>query len=619
MQAIYSLILKELRITLRSRQSFAFLLGILLFAGAAMLGYLAIVTRIDAINSRTIFSRTVFTILTTVQLGAFGLLSPVLLATSITSERENLTMELLRSSGITSLPMLAGKWGAAVLFQLLLVVCMLPVLAPVIRLGGVGPGEYFAAGVIVSVTLMTYSMVALAISCWLGRSLLSVVAAFLFVFALACLAPLGMAIVIRAFDYNPYMEDSGGIHYTEFIARSISPISAWLGHSTDLLGRAGGMKMESSSSNAFVALMNDVFLRAHLGLQFVLFTASAALAWIGLRRWDPDKQVGAEEIVHESDAAQASAKPKRWPLYLIDPLRKRQVIHDRENPIYVKEKRVGALAKPAVMLRMGYAVLLFSFIPVFTVVGKPESAEAMRGLAVLTVTFILFFIPILAGSVISKEREEHTLDLLQTTAPSPFTIVWGKFLAALRFIGFVGTSVIILPLLLRMSVAIFQHFRFGGGFLLRPSDVAASTLDFLRILPFLVAFSALYTALAILCSSMARKSAAAIATSYLLIAIFVLLPLAEGPFARMSRELFGADTGDAYPLPAVLFSGALTYVGPVLSPFFYFTSDRPLGAEHFFAQWQSWGLIGLHLALMLSLVAITLWLAARRLEKSLDR
>lgn len=115
------------------------------------------------------------------------------------------------------------------------------------------------------------------------------------------------------------------------------------------------------------------------------------------------------------------------------------------NPVLMKEltlrfrfvKTVNGLI--AYLAAMGIFVLGFFIIAGeisgITYFRPSESFYLFLMLAVIQMGMVLFITPGLTASAISSEREKQTLNMLLTTTQSSFSIIFGKLLSSIAFLG----------------------------------------------------------------------------------------------------------------------------------------------------------------------------------------
>ncbi|HLY75780.1 MAG TPA: ABC transporter permease subunit, partial [Planctomycetota bacterium] len=140
--AFNPIMLKELRASLRGTRFFVSHLVILcLFAGGLMLAFLSMLPAraggADDPGDPSAIGRAVYLITQLLQLGVAFLVVPGLAATSISTERESLTHELLLTTTMTARQIVWGKFTAAMTQAFTLFVSMVPLVSLCFLFGGV--------------------------------------------------------------------------------------------------------------------------------------------------------------------------------------------------------------------------------------------------------------------------------------------------------------------------------------------------------------------------------------------------------------------------------------------------------------------------------------------------
>ena len=173
------MIRKELRQRMRERR--AWLLPALYLVGlgaAVVLAYFMVTLSMGAARHRPIgisvqsadVGQAIFIAAAYVQLAVLLLMAPVFSAGALTIEKEQRTLTALLTSLLTPVQIWWGKWVAAILYQILLLVSALPVLSLAVAFGGVGPREIAIASGSTFVTLASVSAVGLYCSSFFRRS-----------------------------------------------------------------------------------------------------------------------------------------------------------------------------------------------------------------------------------------------------------------------------------------------------------------------------------------------------------------------------------------------------------------------------------------------------------------
>ncbi|HUT24806.1 MAG TPA: ABC transporter permease subunit [Sumerlaeia bacterium] len=620
MHYVRAIIFKELRTILRSPKAFFSLLAILAASGGAFWVFWMAEAGSVGLMGRVQFSRTVFLVLNVAQICALGLIAPVMTATVVTGEREGKTLEMLYCTRIPRFHILLGKWLATILFQLILIVCLLPILTLSFQLGGVGLDEFLFAAAMTSLTVLTYGMIGLACSTRFRRTTPALFVALAIVLFLGLGVPLGLVILDEMGLY-----DLKGVGLLALRMRGlvdhlivVSPAVAWVVFSYDYF------EQSATASLALADLFTSSTFLWHLFFQSCFFFAAAFLGWKGLARADVERAVVARKPI--DDPGLLERRRKRFPYYLIDPLRRARPIQDNQNPAYVKELRTATLGKMTLLIRMTYAVILLSFFVAYSLI-LASTPDAAKFLATWTISVLLLFIPILAATSVTREREEGTMDLLRTTTLDAGAIVRAKLRVALRFLAVLGLSLAFIP-----TLSLFLLTLFGGSIPGDGTDAVAALEALLHVLAMAVptaAFVLFYASLCVFCSALFRRNVTAVVVSYIFIGLLIISPAFLTVAGLAVDDVFrGAHMGWlGRSLEYRMFlMQALT--GPFLSPYFYWFPDGWSDRKFFllFPHWSElrthwWDLrqIVAHAAVLLAASWAVLKLAALRLEKGFKK
>lgn len=561
MQRITAILSKELRTLLRTRKAFAALMAILFAVGGSVwVFWLATMESGETRQFSTMveFSRVLFALLSGVQLGVLGLFAPILTAAAVTTEREEKTLDLLYCTRITRFHILVGKWFAAISFEVLLVLCMLPLVALCFQLGGVGLEEYVFMAVMTLMTVLTYSMIGLACSAWFRKTATSIFVALLIILFLGGGLGLGLLILgeLRVFHYNgPRGPSPQGFLDSVFICVSpvIATIATWV----------TALDAPSSQSSSKTLFFSSIFLW-HFVYQSIIFLLAACVGWRGLARAESQKTQVARKVV--DDPQLLERRRKKFPYYLIDPLRRPQVIRDNQNPMYVLEVRTNALLRSTVLIRLSYALLLLSILAFYFMLFS-NSIPSAAGLFSLFV--LLPLVPVMTSTSLPREWQSGTMELLKASSLPATRIVWGKFRAAVRFLGALWIALLILPLVFWVAVIFYDgtemlplSYHFGVRGLRMIGDV-------LQVLPPVAAYLILYIAISIFCSSFFRRTAFALVTAYLAITAVFFMPqltsISLEILSELSRIYFHTQREGFWTISPIL-----AFLSQIFSPCFYF-------------------------------------------------
>lgn len=578
----FALAAKEIRTLLRGRRAFLFLMLTLgIIGGTFCLIWISEAGTID-IAGRARFSRTLFQMLGMTQLGVMGLVTPLLTATAFSGEREHKTLDLLYCTATPRLGLVLGKWLAAIVFQLAMVLCLLPVLSLSFQLGGVGLDEYLFTALIIAVAVAAYAMLGLAVSVRARRSSRAMMITLLIILVLN----IGFLFVVAIIDnFLVRLPVEGPV------GTLILTISPFYKLFFALIKDNG-----SPLLNSRLASMEFRRFLYHLAFQLALLIGSAWSAWRSLSRGETLKPLLAQKLI--DDPALLARRRRRFPYYLVDPLRRAQEIRDDQDPVRVKEQRIGGAARLETTVRLGYAGLALSIMLIGHAIGAGYSSlTVISRIAQMGLGFTALFAPLLAATVISREREEGTLDLLLATPYPEKRIVRAKFRAVLRGLVILTLSATAIPV---ASMFIFTHES--------PVDLISALI---KIFPMVIAFLAFYGALGVYCSSRSRRNMTAITASLLWLVLCFFAPAILIPI----NEVLDRNASLLMTAPLRL---ALAWVCPFISPLYSLE-------EAFGEKWKAlstndvnWLVISIRVSVVAGLAWILLWRASRRLARRRD-
>jgi ABC-type transport system involved in multi-copper enzyme maturation permease subunit len=174
-------IAKELRGRMRDRRTFILLTFYLsLIAGFVTLVYTSFGESYMGFNPdyRQILGKSIFGTVVIIELLLIGFIAPGLTSGAITSEREHRTLDLLKTTLLTSRELVLGKLGASIIYLLLLIFTVLPIQSLAFLLGGVGPAEVIISTILLVVTAVFFSTLGIFFSSLLKRTLAATVSSY---------------------------------------------------------------------------------------------------------------------------------------------------------------------------------------------------------------------------------------------------------------------------------------------------------------------------------------------------------------------------------------------------------------------------------------------------------
>ena len=214
------------------------------------------------------------------------------------------------------------------------------------------------------------------------------------------------------------------------------------------LGLLYAMAYSKGISNQAAGVLFDTLKGICLGYALLFAAACLALATWFIHRQGAVVSVPYRDVVY--DPAALEARRKRFPYYLIDPLRQRAPIGDRQNPILVRELRWGITPRATRAIRtfyvstffLGMAGLLLAWpVPLLPLNNFDDSIAVF---AAIQIGLVLLLGPLLMAPGFAKEHERGNIDMLRTTLLAPYQILDGKLAAGLIELA---------PLLLAMGIS----------------------------------------------------------------------------------------------------------------------------------------------------------------------
>ncbi len=205
----------------------------------------------------------------------------------------------------------------------------------------------------------------------------------------------------------------------------------------------------------------------------------------------------------------------QFPDRLFAPPKRMTLMDDNANPVYDKEIHSEIFSQGTLMLRVVIQVSMALAIPImaWTLFINPHLSPWYVSYVVL---FNLLVGPVFNSSSVTSERERETLDLLLTTTITPWQILWGKLVAGLR-VSSVLTFFLLWPIVLACVMV----------------TVYWSNLLAVAAYITIVCLTCLTTSMvALLCSSIFKKSVVSMMFSYLLIVGAFSIPVAVNFFAQ---------------------------------------------------------------------------------------
>lgn len=467
-----------------------------------------------------------------------SLMAPSFAAGAITGEKERKTYEMLLASPLRPAAIVCGKLIAALAHLAILIFSSLPIVMLCLPLGGVSIYELLAAYLGLIVSVVTFGTISIACSSYFQRTAGSLVVSYLLILPLALvgillwywLSGLGQFRLLLTLTLVPGL---GAAICISLLANT----SARLLHPPDV----------GSEGKEVVDLEQE---------------AKEAVGLVIQRDQFPDK--------------------------LFAPAKRDTLMPDGTNPVYDKEIRSEIFSQGTLMLRIVIQVSMLLAIPLMAVCLYITPRYAPWYIAYV-ILFNMLVGPVFSAGSVTSERERQTLDLLLTTAITPWQILWGKLIAGLR-VSSVLTMFLLWPVLLAclMVSSYWTNLLAVGGYV------------------GIVLLTCLTTAMvAIFCSVCFRRTGVSLMTAYLLILVLFGVPLAARYFAE---GFFPVQQATRYVVQAGLTSPfAATFAIPLDVSISGDLPSVPQGDL-----WLVWAYLAFTVGLNLLLLAAMMWLFHKR-------
>jgi len=413
-----------------------------------------------------------------------ALMAPSFAAGAITGEKERKTYEMLLASPMRPAAIVLGKLLASLSHLAVLVFASLPIVMLCLPLGGMSLWEVFAAYVAMAASVVTFGMISLAASSYFTRTIASLLVSYILILPLCLL---------------------GVLFYSVFEAAALFRL----------------------------AVLVVVFPCVCLVVCYSLLQATA-------RRLmhPPDVGADAKEVVdleqEQREAVGMVIRSDQFPDKLFAPPKRVDLLDDNVNPVYDKEMRSEIFSQGTLMLRLVIQVSMLLALPLMAVFLYLKTQWA-PWYASYVVLFNMLVGPVFSAGAVTSERERQTLELLLTTALSPWQILSAKLYSSLR-IACVLTSFLVWPIFLACLLPPWTYWSDLGTMVGYVTIIIVSSLT--------------TTTLALFCSVLFRRTSVAMMTAYLVIVVLYAAPVA----AQGMAEVFLRDTPAAFWIRQTLFT-----------------------------------------------------------------
>jgi len=444
-----ALVRRELVDTLRKRRSFMFAALVVFFGAACLMS--AWPSDVAIVTGRTnAFSETLLSVLFIMLLSGAALFIPGLAGSSIVSERDGDTLDQLQLTLLRPSMIVLSKLASMLAFYTLLIVSALPFLAATLFLLGISAYQIAMGILALYLTTACCASAGLLCSAFFRRTVVAIVMSYVgMLIAFGGFIP--VCVGVAALFKDTIVGDCLS-NLFEFLARFMRSSGLYGGNPRDLIVFTltpvwpAGIGVGWAPSVLF-----PIAYQISFSASCLMFTRRV------LSRPAKAKRVDRRKLI--DDPALLEARRKRFPYYLIDPLKRREPIEDGINAMFVREFRWGLLGRLTFLVRGFYVsfivAMLFALTYLLTLVAHSPYQPTVAQTITMTSVACLLGTALLANTM-TKERDLGNLDMLRMTLLRPREIIMGKFTAGLATVAPFLPAMFLTVMLLSIGCAAFS-------------------------------------------------------------------------------------------------------------------------------------------------------------------
>lgn len=172
-------LIKEIKLRFRSFKGFLGLLFYLLALAIVMIGFIFLETRNSPMGLfRPEQSRSMFMVMSYIQLLLIMFITPGLTAGVISGEREKQTLNILLTTNQSSASIILGKLVSSVAYLLLMIFASLPIYSIVFLFGGISPAQVLTILGFYIFTILAYGSIGILLSTLIRKTIIAMVSTY---------------------------------------------------------------------------------------------------------------------------------------------------------------------------------------------------------------------------------------------------------------------------------------------------------------------------------------------------------------------------------------------------------------------------------------------------------
>ena len=432
-------------------------------------------------------SMEIFTIFLMSNLALIILLVPALTSPSLTTERENNSFDLIKTSLLTPGEMLRGKLMSSLALIVVVVLVSMPIGALCSLSGGIGPSLLLRAYAVITMAAITYGILGLALSALCRRTFTALMTSYLAVALLAGGTWLPYSLLGRVLQYpkvwlfirsfSPFdamysllfparheatqlsqlTESPYAVFNIHMVGMAILLVVLLVVFTKFLLAPPRPERVYGWLANTMIIIMIPVILvEAHTiftiysnptilnnfanpTLILILCVFIDLLMLLFFLKIVKLKRMAGSKYVEQFTGFRKSAKRKlTWPFYLIDPLKRKKPIRFM-NPVFVAEMRGKIFGKPQFVIwsLVGCVIVCLTLLILVCIQYADElSPDTVRWVAILyQMGIVAILAPAITSGSITDEISSRTMLMLRMTPITAVRVVIGKLQAAFVYVS----------------------------------------------------------------------------------------------------------------------------------------------------------------------------------------
>ena len=358
------------------------------------------------------FGSLLFRLLSVVQLALALFFAPVVAGSSISTEKDRRTFELLLMTDLTNSEIILGKLFGSLLQMIVLLAAAFPIFAFCLLLGGASLEQIARVFAVTAAAALACGSLGILIAAWRDKTFQTLALTLLFI----------VMYLVAVFGLFGFGETPGLLGGTRPLGL---PREAWRAILNPFEAVAAVLEPPTAELAGLVPFghVEWAFIATMLGLTAVLLGIGIGM----LRVWNPHggKPTFAREAAEDIErrlAAEGKLKisMKSRPIW--------------DNPVLWRETRTRAYGRRPIVIKLAYFAVFMMICAGFYLAVRGSTNVSRITIAYAVVPIVvtsLILVNVQAVTAITSERDGRALDLLLVTDISPKEFIFGKIFGVL--------------------------------------------------------------------------------------------------------------------------------------------------------------------------------------------